>query len=70
MTDIIIGVCLFAFGILFLFLGKKSFKNFENNRPAKEHYSGLLFQWNTYLIYSGFLLTISGIYFIISSLIQ
>jgi|TARA_R110002033_G_scaffold170920_1_gene214785 hypothetical protein len=57
-----IGILIF--GIILLILGKVSLTKFEKTRTDKENNSGVFFQKNTLLLYSGFILVLISLIFI------
>lgn len=52
------------FGIILLTLGKISLNKFDRNRTDRENNSGVFFQLNTLLLYSGSILVIVSLIFI------
>ncbi|GFZ93423.1 hypothetical protein GCM10011531_26830 [Aquaticitalea lipolytica] len=57
-----IGILIF--GIILLILGKISLNKYERNRTDKENNSGVFFQLNTLLLYSGSILVIVSLIFL------
>ena len=51
-------------GIVLFILGEISLNKFEKNRTDKENNSGVFFQLNTLLLYSGFILVLVSLLFI------
>ena len=58
-------VGILIFGITLLILGKISLNKFERNRTDKENNSGVFFQLNTFLLYSGSVLVIVSLIFLL-----
>ncbi|GEM_PF-1791612 len=57
-----IGILIF--GIILLILGEISLNKYERNRTDKENNSGVFFQLNTLLLYSGSILVIVSLIFL------